>query len=274
MAPLRGQPHGRPLSSPKRTQRTTQPQCWRTSLFPATGILNLDSAPRTGRIVAKVTGLDNENVIGATGGALELLSDELTLRNGDGAEITWGGRDFTATEGNAVNRSAKARLIPAGATEALPSKIPTLLEDLTVAFTSTPTHASFDTTSPITFTAGGNKSEFKSLLYNDEVINAAPEAFVFTLTAPSKTAYGNGVVRIGTVGATQTITWNNEDKAQFAVMEPATPHHGAEGGDGRGARHSDLQPRPDRQPDDRAGGEIQYRRHSADKREEHRRAGG
>ena len=37
-------------------------------------------------------------------------------------------------------------------------------------------------------------------------------------------------MRIGTVGATQTVTWNNEDKAQFAVIEPATPITEPKGG--------------------------------------------
>ena len=197
-------------------------------------------ASRTGKIIATIT-TDDSNV---SSDSLTLESDDITLTNTEGAEISWKTATETVAEGASITPTAVIRLIEAGSgvRTAHATKVPTRAAALTVSATPAVSRAPSGASHPyggasynLTF-AADNSGEVAgaAVSYNDTRLTTQSAAF--TLTLQDGASIGKGPVRAATAQRVATHTWTNDDTKEFTitagdpVVEP-----GGTGGQGASA---------------------------------------
>ena len=213
--------------------------------------LNRTARPGTLRATISQTTAD-PNIPAFVGNSLTLISNEVRVTNREGGYIFWQNAEsnsqqsLTGNEGATFTPRAQMVLIPAGANPATQApdytKNPIIEADLTASVTlagqTTGDHtplvaqATAKQTS-LTFKTGGDgstdlltttASNAADFTYNDNLITRSPSAFTLLLAQKTNERIGEGVIRVSTTTAQNTLnlSWTNDDTAS-PTLTAGTP---------------------------------------------------
>ena len=194
-------------------------------------------ASRTGKIIATIT-TDDSNV---SSDSLTLESDDITLTNTEGAEISWKTATETVAEGASITPTAVIRLIEAGSgvRTAHATKVPTRAAALTVSATPAVSRAPSGASHPY---GGGllqpdlrRRQQRRGVRVRRSLTNdtrLTTQSAAFTLTLQDGASIGKGPVRAATAQRVATHTWTNDDTKEFTITagDPVVEPGGNRGG--------------------------------------------